>query len=202
MLTTVAAAVFADYQRAIAALNRLVTVADAEHLSLVMADREAERHFSAAARTKIGVPLPLDEAAQPVVQGLRPLAALGTRGTGLVASGPMVSILVGAGVGAGLGLRRGLSGLGVEPERVEQVFAKVRNGALILAVQGVDDETLARAERVLAEGSAVQLKLTVEHEGTAKPTLQAPAPSVGDDGRPSVDDLDLDEDEVRVRRAS
>lgn len=204
MLNTTVAAVFDEYQRALSALDRLASAVGADHLSLVMADREAERHFSASTRNRLGMPLQLGESAMPVVAGLRPLAALGTRGTGLVASGPIISILVAAGVGAGGGLRRGLSGLGVDKEQVERIFAKVRNGALIVAAE-VPAAQVHAIEEILAEGSQMQMQLKAEREPVAKPTLQQPTPQPAptpSDPMASADELEFEREPTIVRRAS
>lgn len=176
MRKTTVAAVFDEYLRATNAIDRLLeSGVSVDTISLVMSDREADRHFSPAARMRLG-PLPMSEAGVAVVRSLSPLAALGTRGTGLVASGPLVSGLVAAGVGAGGGLRRGLTQLGVERTTVEKTVAKVRNNAVLLAVH-VTAENRELVESVLKQSSSIQMSFDVVREVVTKPTLRPLEPS-------------------------
>lgn len=185
MQNTTVAAVFEEYQRATAVIDRLVEGGvDVEAISLVMSDREADRHFTASARMRLGVPLPLSPAAISVAAKLAPLAALGTRGTGLVASGPLVASLVSAGVGAGGGLRKGLTQMGVDREGADQVAAKIRNGGLLVAVQASEmpEEERKGIAEALSEGSVLQMQLqtrVVTDKPTLRPLTQEDTPRGG-----------------------
>jgi hypothetical protein len=198
---TILAAVFDDYHRALATLDGLINAGvDASLISIVMSDREAERHFTPAARMKLG-PLPVTEAALPIARDLAPLAALGTAGTGVVASGPAVSNLVAAGVGAGGGLRRGLVGLGLSRETADQVAGKIRNGGLLVAVTVTGEGVQEQSTPVLAHGSSMQLELHATRDVEAKPTLRSP--EVAAEPRDTLGSVvEASNDDEPVRRAS
>jgi hypothetical protein len=102
---------------------------------LLLSDRSAERHFEPPnARSDLASPAGARTSLQRLAAGLCPVAPLGTSGAGLVATGPIVAILVAAGLGCGAGLERAFRVLGMAAEPARDVTRRVKNGALLVSM--------------------------------------------------------------------
>lgn len=158
------AGVFESVQRAANAIDGLAGVGLAPGaLGAVMSDRTAERHFGPAnARQELGAGGTFGANVNRVAASLSPMAALGTPGAGLVATGPLAAALVGAGLGSRSGLEHALAQLGVALDQAREVARRVKNGAVLVSVP-VDGGTQSESCSAPIRGDSsmtLQLHLT------------------------------------------
>lgn len=158
------AGVFESVQHAANAIDGLSDVGLAPHaLGAVMSDRTAERHFGPAnVRQELGAAGTFGAKVNRVAASLSPMAALGTPGAGLVATGPLAAALVGAGLGSRYGLEHALAQLGVELDEAREVARRVKNGAVLVSVPAEDASAPARFAAPMQNDSSMifQLHLT------------------------------------------
>jgi len=92
-------------------------------------------------------------AATALAVGLTSVGAVATGGVGLVAAGPLVAALAGAGAGAaGGGLLGTLVGLGLREEEAKVVDEEVEDGAIVIAVEPIAGK--AHPESVFTKAGA------------------------------------------------
>lgn len=155
------AGVFESVQHAANAIDGLCNVGLAPAaLGAVMSDRTAERHFGPAnARKELGASGTFGANVNRVAASLSPMAALGTPGAGLVATGPLAAALVGAGLGSRAGLEHALAHLGVTLDEAREVARRVKNGAVLVSVPAEGARAPARFVVPMQSDSSMTLQL-------------------------------------------
>jgi hypothetical protein len=94
-----------------------------------------------------------------VVAGLTTVAAVAAPGVGLLAAGPLVAMLAGAGVGAAAGgTVGGLIGLGLSETELTRVSEIITDKGVVVTVSTDDKQTLKTAHRILEEMGALMVK--------------------------------------------
>jgi hypothetical protein len=98
----------------------------------------------------------------------------------LVAAGPVLSALAGAGAGGALGWIAGLlAGLGLHEYVAKRYAGRIRRGGILLSVHCDDRQWCDRAKKTLANTGAQNISATTESPAdygtTDKPTERAPA---------------------------
>jgi hypothetical protein len=137
-------------------------------LSLVMADRTAERELAFGKRVDSEVPLPLSAEGAELVRALHPLAPLGAPGSGLVGVGAALAYLHGVGLGSHRDLPASLTVCALAAEDVREVVEAVRQGGVLVIADREDGQSLTTRAR----------ELTLEFPATATPApppVRAPA---------------------------
>ena len=155
------AGVFDSVQHAANAIDGLSNVGlPPDALGAVMSDRTAERHFGPAnVRQELGDAGTFGANVNRVVASLSPMAALGTPGAGLVATGPLAAALVGAGLGSRHGLEHALAQLGVELDEAREVARRVKNGAVLVSVPAEDPGAPVRFAAPMQGDSSMTFQL-------------------------------------------
>lgn len=153
--------VFESVQHAANAIDGLMNVGLApDGLGAVMSDRTAERHFGPAnVRQELGAAGTFGANVNRVAASLSPMAALGTPGAGLVATGPLAAALVGAGLGSRFGLEHALAQLGVKPDEAREAARRVKNGAVLVSVPAEDAAAPARFVAPMQSDSSMTFQL-------------------------------------------
>lgn len=133
-------------QRAAQAIDALIAGGcPPSDIGLLMTDRTAERAFGRAeVRDSDGVTSTFSGDVHSLAAALKPLAPLGTGGTGLVAAGPLAALVVSAGLGSGGGLEQGLAELGMARDAAD-VAQRVLQGAVLVSTPVFADSELFRA---------------------------------------------------------
>src|SRR5690242_15805535 len=147
-------AAFHDRLAASEAFNRLVAAgwAPAE-ISVLVGDHAAGRHFGVKEKTKApegaATGAALGGALGAVVAGLAAVGSIVIPVLGLLAAGPIVAALAGAGAGgAAGGLRGGLRGA-TRPEHEAKLVKSLEVGHILLAVPAEKHELAERAKKIL-----------------------------------------------------
>jgi hypothetical protein len=134
-----------------------------EQISVMMSD-DARRHFAtvehhtraaegAAAGGVLGGVL------GSLIAGLTTIAAVAAPGIGLIAAGPIVALLAGAGAGAAAGgTLGGLIGLGLSEHELKHYSDIVAAEGVLVIVTTQDKATSERARRILDGSGAITLK--------------------------------------------
>jgi hypothetical protein len=134
-------------------IQRAATVLDAlraggcppSDIGLLMTDRTAERALGRAeVRGRDDVTSTFSGEVLSLAAALKPLAPLGTVGTGLVASGPLAALVVSAGLGSRAGLEQALAELGVTRDAAD-VARRVLQGGVLVSAPVLPDSELFRA---------------------------------------------------------
>lgn len=178
--------VFGSVQHAANAIDGLLNVGLApEALGAVMSDRTAERHFGPAnVRQELGAAGTFGANVNRVVASMSPMAALGTPGAGLVATGPLAAALVGAGLGSRSGLEHALAQLGVKPDQAREVARRVKNGAVLVSMPAEDVAAPARFAAPMQRDSSMTLQLHLKRPLSSTTVVTAPrAPAVAQRAR-------------------
>lgn len=165
MSTTIAGAFTARVEAEAAVDDLLAAGFESKDISLLVAESGRGQHFSIQED---------DRGAEGAVGGgiaggaLGAIAAtLATLGViaapiGLLAAGPIVAALAGAGAGgAAGGLLGGLVGMGIPEHHAKILDEKVRSGGILLAVNYGTDAQKETAQRVLNTAGAVETSTTV-----------------------------------------
>lgn len=171
--------VFEPVQRGMEAIDRLVDAGfDVSRVGGLMSDRTAERHFSLFdVHEHAGSFAPLGANVSRFSQTLKPIAALGEPGSGLVGTGPLVAVLTGAGLGTRGGIEDALEALGVAPETASEIRTGLLGGSMIVGVVA-ERERVGAAEAALRGGARLLrawLTHPVPEAGTLIETPEAPA---------------------------
>ena len=171
--------VFDTVQATASAVDRLVDAGfDQQALGLLMSDRTAQRHFGPPSpRNPLGVAGHGANVSR-LSYRLKPVAALGTPGAGLVAAGPIEGVLVAAGLGTRAGLEVALKTLGTDEEAARDVARRVKNGAALVSVPVGFNGKAVRPEELLQGSKAAALELHLEGLPEQPPQLlrsQSPA---------------------------
>src|SRR5438105_2558949 len=80
-----------------------------------------------------------------------------------LAAGPLVTTLIGAGVGGAIGGFAGaLIGLGIPEEEAKLYEARMRKGWILVAVQCDTEEQLQKAKAIMEAGGAADITVSAE----------------------------------------
>jgi hypothetical protein len=171
---------FESVQRASGALDGLVAAGlDETAVGLMMSDRAAERAFGPPeARDAVGATSAFSNLTHRLAARLRPMAALGTPGAGLVATGPLAAALVSGGLGARSGLEQALGELGASADAAEAA-RRVKNGAVLVSTPPAEGGA-AQAEPVLQSQSSMFWQLQLERPLATPALITAPAAAAGE----------------------
>lgn len=138
---------FDGYTAALTALEQLTEAGcPIQAVSLVMTDRTAERGFSPAGREQDEAALNLRFEALLLARALRPLAALGAPGSGVVGAGPIVNMLERAGLGTLRDLTGALEHCALDRRTARAVVEQLRDGGVLLVVPEQVAECTARLD--------------------------------------------------------
>jgi hypothetical protein len=189
--------VFESVQHAANAIDGLLNVGLApDVLGAVMSDRTAERHFGPAnGRQELGAAGTFGANVNRVAASLIPMAALGTPGAGLVATGPLAAALVGAGLGSRCGLEHALAQLGVKLDEAREVARRVKNGAVLVSVPAEDGAGPARFDAPMQSDSSMTFQLHLKRPLSNTTVVTRPrAPAISERARyePVVETSDAD----------
>lgn len=111
------------------------------------------------------------------VVGFTAVGALATGGLGVIAAGPIVAALAGAGAGAAAGgALGGLIGLGIPEHRVEYYRDALKQGSVLLGVT-VPDADASNVERIMKDSGAQSVSTHASRAGATPPAAYA-APGV------------------------
>jgi hypothetical protein len=155
--------IFSDRGRANQAINRLYTEGFShEDLSLIVSARGAEGHFGFTERSKVAEGA---TAGGSIGVGLGALAgalaavgAIALPGAGVVAAGPIVAALAGAGAGGATGgFVGGLVGLGFSETQAEFFEQEVERGHILLAVKYGNEDQRKAIEAIFFVSDAKQV---------------------------------------------
>lgn len=134
-----------------------------ESISVLMSDdarhhfANVERHTKAAEGAAAGGIL--GGALGALIAGLTTVAAVGAPGIGLIAAGPVVSLLAGAGAGAATGgALGGMIGLGMTEHELKHYSDIVATDGVLVIVTTNDKRTSERAKDILDSCGAITLK--------------------------------------------
>ncbi len=177
--------VFDTVQETASAVDRLVGAGfDQLALGLLMSDRTAQRHFGPPGpRNPLGVAGHGANVSR-LSHRLKPVAALGTPGAGLVAAGPIEGVLVAAGLGTRAGLEAALQTLGTDEASARDVVRRVRNGAALVSAPLGALGTEVRPAELLQGSKAAALELHADGLPQQLPQLlRSPRAGESDDPR-------------------
>ncbi|SMF65028.1 hypothetical protein [Pseudobacteriovorax antillogorgiicola] len=153
-------ALYSNKAQAQAVINGLVLQGvSQDNLSLLMSNDTRKKEFDIEVNTKapegIAIGGVTGGAIGAIAAGLTAVGTLAvTGGAGLVAAGPIVAVLSGAGSGAaGGGLIGGLVGLGFDENEAKLVEADIDNGSILLAAE-VEDTQKDELKNYLKESGA------------------------------------------------
>jgi hypothetical protein len=178
-------------QGAAAALDALIAAGcRSSELGMLMTDRTAERAFGRAeVRDSSGAVSVFSGHVHSLAADLKPLAPLGTVGSGLVAAGPLAALLVSAGLGSQRGLEQALEELGVTADAADAARRVLQGAVLVSAPIGDGSEV----QQTLATESALfwRVPLTAPLTRSAVVTEPlAPAPDRSARYRPVIESPD------------
>lgn len=175
-VATLMGGVFEAIQHAATVVDRVLDAGlESSRLGMLMSDRTAERHFGPPnARNELGAAGTYSVHVNRLALNLKPMAALGTPGSGLVAAGPLAAALVSAGLGSSSGLEAALTELGLDQARAGDIARRVKNGAVVVAVQPGSSELASRLAPLLAHEGAVSFELPLEHPLVATAVVTRP----------------------------
>jgi hypothetical protein len=153
------AGLFESHVTALAAIDGLLdSGSTAEAIGLVMSDRTAERGFSIAERMQSETQGGVQPGFISLASSLRPMAPLGSPGSGTIAGGPAVPLLERAGLGTARDLSETLQHCGAEPDEAAFIAERVKNGAVLVTLRGELTSVLQAASRTVSlEGSTEPL---------------------------------------------
>jgi hypothetical protein len=124
-----------------------------EDISMLMSDMTRGREFGVVEKSKapegVAAGGAIGGTLGAIIAGLSAVATVSVPGLGLIAAGPLLAALTGAGAGAAVGgLAGGLIGLGL-PEHEAKLHANaVESGSILVGVFAHDDR-VARAREIL-----------------------------------------------------
>lgn len=175
--------VFDTVQETASAVDRLIDAGvDQQALGLLMSDRTAQRHFGPPSpRNPLGVAGHGANVSR-LSYRLKPVAALGTPGAGLVAAGPIEGVLIAAGLGTRAGLELALKTLGTDDESARDVVRRVKNGATLVSAPVGAPGTEVQPAELLQGPKAGALELHTEGLPERRPQLlRSRVPAVRED---------------------
>ncbi len=101
-----------------------------------------------------------------IAAGLAAVGSLAIPGVGLLAAGPIVAALAGAGAGAALGgLTGALIGLGIPEHEAKRVSTEIDRGSIVVTVYARDLATSDMVERILENEGARDVRETNSDTG-------------------------------------
>lgn len=157
-------AVFRKPSDASKAADELVDAGMAvEEITAVTSDRYAQEHFHVKEGSKVGEGAAIGAgtggALGALIVGFTSIGAIATGGIGLLAAGPIVAALAGAGAGAAAGgTLGGLIGLAVPEHELEDYDASLSEGAVILSVQ-VPVDRQGAVDRIFRRNNAERVSV-------------------------------------------
>jgi hypothetical protein len=171
---------FDSLQRAATVIDRLIDAGHPENqLGLLMTDRTAARQLAPpTARDELGTAGRHSDAVNRLARALSPVAALGSPGTGLLATGPLAAALVSAGLGSALGLRGALQQLGVSSDVAREVVRHVDNGAVLLGA--LLEERPPKWAALVEHESVLVFSLEPATDDSPRAVVTRPAAAAGD----------------------
>lgn len=150
---------FAKVSDASKAADELVDAGiPSEDITAITSDTVAQEHFKIKEGSKVGEGAAIGAgtggALGALIIGSTSVGALVTGGVGLVAAGPIIAALAGAGAGAAAGgTVGGLIGLAVPEHEVEEYEESLGRGSVVLSVQVPADRKSA-VDRIFRRNNA------------------------------------------------
>ncbi|MEZ4371063.1 MAG: DUF3341 domain-containing protein [Polyangiaceae bacterium] len=93
-----------------------------------------------------------------IAAGLTAVVTVAVPGIGLLAAGPLVAVLAGAGAGAAAGgVLGGLIGLGMSEHEAKLYEDTIRGGGVVVAVDTRSDDETKRAQNIFDEAGALKI---------------------------------------------
>lgn len=131
---------FKNPEKAADAVNELDRRALGLEASAIVTEPAAKKAFAIESHTRVAEGAAIGAgsggAIGALVAGFTAVGALASTGVGLLAAGPIVAALAGAGAGAAAGgVLGGLIGLGFEENEVKEIEKGLENGAVLLMIQ-------------------------------------------------------------------
>ncbi len=155
-----------------AAVDKLVSLGFSNSdVSVLLADNESTRQFAHEKATKAPEGTATGVTAGGVVGGtlglLAGIGALAIPGVGpLIAAGPIMAALAGAGVGGAVGgLLGALVGLGIPEYEAKRYEGRVKDGGVLLSVHCSTSDEIKRAKDYLKQSGAEDISSTGEAAG-------------------------------------
>jgi hypothetical protein len=164
-MTTLVTGVFRDRSTASHAVEQLTTNGfGRQEISVVMSESTRGREFAVTEGTKAPEGATVGAAAGgtigAVVAGLVAVGSIAIPGLGLLAAGPVIAALAGAGAGgAAGGLIGGLVGAGIPEHEAKFFEEEVKNGGILIGVQ-VQPERAGFAKELLRAAGGETVRTT------------------------------------------
>ena len=140
-------------------------------ISVLMADMQSTREFAHEKNTKAPEGATTGAVAGGAIGGtlglLAGIGAIAIPGVGpLIAAGPIMAILAGAGAGGAVGTLVGaLIGMGIPEYEAKRYEGRVKKGGILLSVHTDNSDWTARAKRILQQTGAEDISSTGETKG-------------------------------------
>jgi hypothetical protein len=155
--------------QAVAIANQLKNTGFSENdISVLLPDKTGTRDFAHEHHTKAPEGATTGAGSGALLGGalgwLVGIGALAIPGVGpLIAAGPIMASLAGAGAGAAAGgLAGGLIGMGIPELEAKQYEGKVKGGNILLSVHAEDGKEVSRAKDILKKSGAEDVSYTGE----------------------------------------
>ncbi len=156
-----------------------------EDISVLLPDNVGNKDFSPEKNSKMPEGATTGGAGGAIVGGtlgwLAGIGALAIPGLGpLIAAGPIMAALAGAGAGAAVGgLTGGLVGMGVPEYEAKRFEGRVKDGGVLISVHCDDSEWADRAKRILEQTGCKDISSSTEwaadYDKTDKPVARGAA---------------------------
>lgn len=162
-MSKVITAIFDSHANASGALETLgMRGFDTADISLVASDGFNAESFGVETHSKLAegaaIGAGVGGATVAVVAGLTSIGAVATGGLGLVAAGPLVASLAGAGAGAAGGsILGGLVGLAIPEHEIKHYEDALDKGDVLIGVNCEDDDSCDRAKDIFEEFDATKI---------------------------------------------
>jgi len=163
-MSKVLTALFDDGLDAARAIDDLLDLGvDASNVSVVASDPTVRETFALETHSKLpegtAIGAGVGGAIGAVVASFTAFGALATGGVGLVAAGPLVAALAGAGAGAaGGGAIGGLVGMAIPETEVHFYEDALGRGSVLVGLHFADSEQRRAAEAVLKRHKALKVR--------------------------------------------
>src|SRR5689334_19463972 len=140
-------------------------------ISVLFPENEGTKDFAVRKQTKAPEGTTTGATSGAVIGGglgwLAGIGALAIPGLGpLIAAGPIVAALAGAGAGGVVGgIAGALVGMGIPEYEAKRYEGRVKKGGILLSVHSDDSDWAARAKRILEQTGAEDISSTGETKG-------------------------------------
>ncbi len=159
-MSNVVTAIFSSNEKAAGSLETLVAHGfDSADISLIASENFDRDTFAIETHSKlsdgVAVGATVGGATGAILAGLTTIGAISTGGLGLVAAGPIIAALTGAGAGAASGsILGGLVGLSFPEHEIKHYEDAIEKGHVMVGVQCTDSDQCDKAEDIFKQFNA------------------------------------------------